>query len=1682
MSDIDEGLTVGLLGIESSMREQSFYELGNDIQLEKSYTLDSEGTPGTQNFCQQVYAEKKMFMTTLADLVASPNFQNDELPNPQLPSGNFTTSPSREIPILKQADESYDGRALSSLGASRDRHAQDTSRESFTATQKIIERLGIPMSILDRLEETRNIEALYLWQTECIAQSIGDSNYFDSDLIYTSPTSGGKTLVAELLLLHLLLTRPKGVLLFVLPFVALAEEKARTLSTLIENFARLNVIVECCVGKMSVQRIFQLKQTERSLVVVCTLEKGNQIVNEHFRRGLIGDIRLVVVDEVHLISENTRGHLLEVMITKLLYSRVISAEENTYKNSCNLILMSSWKSHAHSVFQWMNAVNNLNGRSTCYYETDFRPIPLDSFVVTQGRVLSMHGEFVRSVNVSAFHSESHDADLFECTLEAIADINQIHVHSSAVHDLSLCALIAETLDEHNQVLVFCATKQLCEATAIMIAQHRGKSPRENLPENDALHMFVQLVQRNFHVAPHRKQFRKNLTQALENRIAFHHAGLSHEERSAIEQLFHTGVIEVICCTTTLASGVNLPVRRVIFRSPLSIGKDIPFTPMGYNQASGRAGRAGLDVKGESYVLVQNKTDVHFACAVVQTAHGVNTDTVSNGKSSFLPDRAGLNIALLEAVDIGIVRSVSDIQNYLLCSQLSHTEGYKTAHYCAQAVLRKLEGNGILRWSRNAKEFQSTLLGKACVAALIPPVQGLSIFNELNAARDGLVLRDDLHLLFCVAPAAVQERSMDSAIDQADRCKWSALNSEILRVEPDWAQYYTEFYLRLSSDSLQTANIVGIEEGFLIHAQNFGIQSVGRTNATTADKDTDIRASDKAHLVRERHRRFYVALALQDIINEVPHKDIQTRFSLDRNSIAKLMESSSTVSSRLSIFCRCMNWWLLSAASDHLATRLSGGFQSELIDLMRVPSMTVKKARALFQKGIESVESLAVASKTEILSALAQVLEATGSRAHQVGAVEKLRNEARSIFQAETGELANHILGTHTINGQSSSVSIEKPVLEDFVGKSAHLAPANALLKREDVDPSGTFQTNSVVEIDCHHIALDNSIPCGNNFTAFCIAPIVDKSPHLRLIVLTDALQAHYSDIRDRQDLAVLMTWLDDASHYKVCDGWKGQFRTLLEFAALLSDSPSRMGFPTFFPAKVIDSSTYVFRNLSETNRQMKCIEAENSEKATSWKFSPPNSQLTNKDSIELSRNFESLRTMLNGVCQLSTQIDNPPRMSFLDEIDLKLSTVLAVMEYRGVCFNVDTMRTLQIRVDAAIRNIERQCHAFCSSHGVARSVQISKASDCARILYDILGYSPVSTKGGRIHRSTSNKALERIIRENPSGNVLFPQLLIDHRRLTYLKETYLKSIEEHIVGVPGRIHGVYRQDVTFSGRITMENPNLQMIQHSFTIDLDSVEGQLLIDPRSCFVASAQYILLSFDYMQIELRILASLSKDPTLTEKLASESNDFFRSLAEELFDIPVGEVTNELRRQAKAICYGILYGRGKKSLSEELAWSEERVEIFLQSFSEKYPVAMKYLQSVVDQSRSNGHVQLISGRRLPSPHILFSRKGLRRAVERSVVNAVFQGSAADIMKLALVNVHAFVFDLAKKKRAEGSEENSPWIVMQLHDEIIVEASRGDSSWLASAIREVMEDSANFYGLRIPVRVLEGNTWDSIRK
>ncbi|XP_045764015.1 helicase POLQ-like [Maniola jurtina] len=817
--------------------------------------------------------------------------------------------------MINQSISNINNENRSSLFETRDSFLLDIRESGIVAEQKVLKTndllkpklhqdyanpntfYGLPIMVKGLFKTYRNIEKFYDWQEECLSL---DAVRERRNLIYALPTSGGKTLVAEVLMLREVLNRKHNAL-FILPFVAIVQEKIWSLAPFALQLEFL--VEEYAAGKGLIP---PKRRRKKNSIYIATIEKGLALVRSLIELGRLNEIGLIVVDELHLIGESGRGSTLETLLTTVIFAN----------QGIQIVGMSATIGNLPDIAKFLNAD---------VYEKQFRPVELTEYVKL--------GDML------------HRIEWRDGSMEIIPDRQLAFDYSTAGANLDpdyLGGLVSEVVPQAS-CLVFCPTKRNCENVAALLCKlQRREMSNHHVEERAMLQRALQAEGAG-----------SNLLQCVRFGVAFHHAGLAGDERSLLEHAFRSGVISVICCTSTLAAGVNLPAKRVIVRAPL-VGRE--FISLGaYKQMVGRAGRAGVCEAGES-IIISGAAEWPKLRLVLSSGLPPACSRLCSAVGSLLLSAVALDLA----ADRRTLRRL--LTNTLLaiapadsCLDLDEV--------CDESIRLLLKSGALEVVGKGSSGFDDgnltvSKLGKAAIKGCMDLSVAKQLLLDLNAASRSLVLMGSLHLLYLVTPH-------DSGI------------------RPDYRHYYA-LYCDLDEEGVQTAKILGITE-------------MNAIRMMTGKPITNVPENVL--------RRFYLAMMLRDLWRQMPFPSVAEKYNLARGTVQSIMSSASAFASSAQKLCEELEpLWSFKVLFAELALRLRHCAAPELEQLMELPA--VKKARALqlVRAGYKRIEDIAKAPVEELMSNVAHLSRTaadhliSAARVMLIEKVENLRAEAEDVME------------------------------------------------------------------------------------------------------------------------------------------------------------------------------------------------------------------------------------------------------------------------------------------------------------------------------------------------------------------------------------------------------------------------------------------------------------------------------------------------------------------------------------------------------------------------------------------------------------------------------------------------------------------------------------------------------------
>jgi DNA polymerase-1 len=414
---------------------------------------------------------------------------------------------------------------------------------------------------------------------------------------------------------------------------------------------------------------------------------------------------------------------------------------------------------------------------------------------------------------------------------------------------------------------------------------------------------------------------------------------------------------------------------------------------------------------------------------------------------------------------------------------------------------------------------------------------------------------------------------------------------------------------------------------------------------------------------------------------------------------------------------------------------------------------------------------------------------------------------------------------------------------------------------------------------------------------------------------------------------------------------------------------------------------------------------------------------------------------------LSEKLQQHPALYALyTDMEIPLISVLTRIERNGVLIDTAMLAQQSLELAGHIVAIEQHAHDLAG-----HTFNLGSPKQIQALLYDQLKL-PILKKTPKGQPSTEESVLQEL-----AVNYPLPKLILEHRSLSKLKSTYTDKLPQQVNDKTGRVHTSYHQAVAATGRLSSADPNLQ------NIPIRSKEGRKI---RQAFIAPAGFKIVAADYSQIELRIMAHLSADAGLLNAFRT-GQDVHRATAAEVFGVAPEQVTHDLRRSAKAINFGLIYGMSSFGLAQQLGLSRTQAQAYIDVYFARYPGVKHYMDRIREQAREQGYVETLSGRRLYLPEINSRNAARRQYAERTAINAPMQGTAADIIKRAMIAADHWLYQ----------EQPNAKMIMQVHDELVFEVAEDQLDSCTAQIRSLMSSAA---ALDVPliVDIGVGNNWD----
>ncbi|KAI9008408.1 hypothetical protein BC832DRAFT_423858 [Gaertneriomyces semiglobifer] len=1455
---------------------------------------------------------------------------------------------------------------------------------------------GLPDNVINAFTRVGTM-SLYKWQSECLLlDGVLDGT---KNLLYSAPTSAGKSMVADILMLKKVLeTRRKAIM--IVPFVAIAAERTTYMKALMESQPVKVVGYYSDVGSSSF---------EDADIAYCTPEKANGLLNKLLEDGKHEDIGIVVVDELHMAGDPHRGYLLELLLTKLKY---------VMRDRLQLVGMSATLPNLETFQRWLDAH---------LYVTIERPVPLTEFIKFRNAIYDSNGHLLKKLQSNI----PSDADL-------------------------LAPLVQPVIDERGSVLIFCNSKNRCETTAKFLAPllHSEVEGDMQQKRDDAAKELTR--------APGSPD--ELLSDLVKRGVAFHHSGLTTEERGIIEDAFRSGLIRVLTCTSTLALGVNLPARRVIFRN-MKMGIS-SLSARDYNQMKGRAGRKGMDPFGECFIMCATDREFDEAKQLIRA-------TLQPVTSCLLTELKGMKRALLEIIVSGIARTWSDVQAYISQTLLyaEQAEYRGELQRCVESAMDFLIANGFISRRQPVEMksadciFKPELLGAAAVSSSLSPEEALIVYKELDKAREGFVLKDELHTVYHVTPPYLIE---------SIRIEWNIL---------------TEIYNSHSREiHRKVAELVGIKE-YVLYTQ--------RQNRLKPEE-------------KRVYDRFYIALILHDLVQEKPYHEVLYKYpGISRGQLQTLQTQAGTFAGMVKTFCEKLGWQSLAMIVSNFHHRLNFGVSAELLELIQVPEIGASRARALWNAGYKTVASLSCISPDEIFEALQKSTPSYGQdkefqRRIVMRAARTISEGAMKIIQEQIDEAAKETERKRQLLAKAREIN----------------SPASAPSPRSE-DRSPAVHVNKSPGLKRSPAADRTSRPASSTLRgtdeAAIMAPSAKKTQlPAACAALPGRGQFTFSITDATGDEMVFERFLKEWAQQRlfawriVCTEPRSTIKALAicwqpDSVWFLDPQHSVFSWPAIQEVFNKRSVKVAF----DCKRQLKCLMQCGltvkgdlmDPQVAAWCLDPESERRDLKTMfrtiyprLALNEHGDQRSLCCREVLQTSMLMDHM-RLRLSKEglfdhfasVEMKIAPVLAQMEAVGVGLVDADLKDCRSLYEKRLRQLEEEAERLAGFR-----IDLRNSNQVAGVLFDTLQLSYENAIEGTsvCEKQKAQRSLGKAVKRSTCKEVLlnlrdlhrFPNIVLEHRRIDKLLAICMDpletaSVQNDAFGM-SRVHCTYDTH-TYTGRVQTVSPNLQNVPKPQHVDLESQCTEANV--RNAFHSATGMVFISADYFQLELRIIAHMSGDQDLIAIMKSGS-DLFHSVARRLYGDSVTEITYSQRNRAKAISYGVIYGMGARTLAEDLEVTVAEADAFINDFNMAYPGIAAFKDRVIARCHEQGYVETILGRKRFLPHIHSKNASDRAQAERQALNTTIQGSAADLVKLGMIFIEkAFRHRGWSRWILNGDQKavDVPHLVLQIHDELLFEVPE----MLVDQVREIIVDCMSHtyeMSVPLPVRLKTGKQWGSL--
>ncbi|KAI1107771.1 P-loop containing nucleoside triphosphate hydrolase protein [Jackrogersella minutella] len=754
-------------------------------------------------------------------------------------------------------------------------------------------RYGLPGPLISNLSSL-GIKEIYPWQKQCL---LGPGLLNGSkNLVYTAPTGGGKSLVADILMLKRVLEDSNAKALLVLPYVALVQEKVRWLRNVVQGIKRRAPDQDISEKKES--SLWQKRFDEDTIRVIGFFGGGkvratwsdfdiaaNTLINTAIDDCTITHLRAVVLDELHMVDDDHRGYLMELIATKLL----------SLEHEVQIVGMSATLQNIELLSRWLDAH---------IYSTFYRPVPIEEYLVHESNI---------------YPASSTSGLLKTASQLVLTNSNASQPQSQPVRVVQPSPH-KEFNDPVLNAVIALATETArsgydgCENDARLISRAL----------HDTSHLDSTIIEKRLDLLADLRSLSTGLdpclAETVASGVAFHHAGLTTEERDLIANAYDDGVLKILAATCSLAAGINLPARRVILHNA-RMGRDL-VGPSMLRQMRGRAGRKGKDEIGETYLCCR-KGDLQ---AVIELMHA-ELPQISSGLTT---DRHRIQRALLEVIAIRLANSRDTVDDYIQKTLLNLSTAPDVIRTHVESGLQDLVDMGFIYFNE-PDLYAITQLGKAVVASSLEPEDGAFLHREMQRALRAFVMDGEMHVLYMFTPVH----------DSSVIINWRVFRSEMEGFDDSGLRVMTFL-------GLKPTQVNKMAQG-------------GNLKETTPEEKETARI----------YRRFYLALQLRDLCNETPIHLVSRKYDTPRGAVQTLAQTCQGFAAGMIKFCEQMSWGAMAAVLDHFSDRLNAGAKSDLLALSKVTFIKSRTARVFYENGFKTVAAIANVDPKELVPVLIQ---------------------------------------------------------------------------------------------------------------------------------------------------------------------------------------------------------------------------------------------------------------------------------------------------------------------------------------------------------------------------------------------------------------------------------------------------------------------------------------------------------------------------------------------------------------------------------------------------------------------------------------------------------------------------------------------------------------------------------------